>query len=348
MTTTAASHLSDPSDPAALIETYYERGWTDGLPVVPPSRGAIEAMLAAGGLRASDLLGVIDTRNQRILADKVAINAVMAGCKPEYMPVVVAAIKGLSHPDFHYHGPATSTGGSNIVVIVNGPIAQRIGVNAKDNAFGPGFRANATIGRAVRLVMMNVLNTRPGGLDRSALGTPGKYSFCFAENEAESPWEPFHVERGFKREQSTVTIYAAEGVIQVSNGISNRPEPLLQGMADAMANLGSRNITGQGDYVVVFAGEHSALLGKSGWSKKQVKQYLYDHARRTLADLKRVERLPGPSEPGDENRWLHATESWETVLVFCAGGAVGTKSACLPAWGSPKSGRTVTTLVVEP
>ncbi|HUJ75183.1 MAG TPA: hypothetical protein VL359_10010, partial [bacterium] len=201
--------LGAAQDAQALIEAYYARGWTDGLPVVPPSEAAVGDMLAAVGLKGREVVGEVAARHAVVTADKVAINAVLAGCLPEYMPVVLAAVKALCHPDYGYHGPATSTGGSSAVVIVNGPVAARLGINAQDNVFGQGWRANATIGRAVRLVMMNVLNTRPGVLDRSTLGSPGKYAFCFAENEAESPWEPLHVERGFKREESTVTLFAA-------------------------------------------------------------------------------------------------------------------------------------------
>src|SRR5688500_9390524 len=202
------------SDPAALIEAYYERGWTDGLPVVPPSKSSIEAALAAAGLNGDEVLGEIAGRNTVVTADKVAVNAVLAGCRPEYVPVVAAAVRGLCHPDFAYHGPASSTGGSAMVLIVNGPIARRIGVNSGTNAFGQGTRANATIGRAVRLIMMNVMNTRPGLLDRATLGNPGKYSFCFAEHEDDHPWEPLHVSRGFATHQSTVTLYASNSLYQ--------------------------------------------------------------------------------------------------------------------------------------
>ncbi|TMQ14246.1 MAG: thioredoxin, partial [Candidatus Rokuibacteriota bacterium] len=175
MTTDAAQ------DPRELIEAYYEAGWTDGLPVVPPTDASVEAMLAAAGLRGDEVIGEIPGRNTVVVADKVAINAVMAGCLPEYLPVVVAALEGLCHPDFAYHGPASSTGGSAMVLIVNGPVARALGINSGNNAFGQGHRPNATIGRAVRLVMMNAMNTRPGLLDRATLGNPGKYSFCFAE-----------------------------------------------------------------------------------------------------------------------------------------------------------------------
>ncbi len=322
------------NDPAELIEAYFERGWTDGLPVVPPTEKSVADMLAAAGLHADQVLGTIPARSTVVAARKVAINAVMAGCRPEYMPVVVAAIRGLCHPDFAYHGPASSTGGSAMVLIVNGPIAGTLGVNSGNNAFGQGTRANATIGRAVRLVMMNVMNTRPGRLDRATFGNPGKYSFCFAENEDEHPWEPLHVERGFRRDQSTVTLYASNSLYQVYNQLAATPEPLLLCFADALANLGVPNVRGFNQCLIVFAGEHSEVFRKSGWSKRDVKRFLVEHARRPLADYKRAARLPGDITPADETTWRHVFEDPDDLLVVCAGGRAGSWSACLPGWGN--------------
>ncbi|MCZ6558569.1 MAG: hypothetical protein O7A69_12470 [SAR324 cluster bacterium] len=337
---------AEPQDAAALIELYYEKGWTDGLPVVPPSAASVAAMLEAGGLRAGEVVGEVPARNTAVSAEKVAINAVMAGCLPEYMPVVVSAVRGLTNPSFNYHGIATSTCGSSVAVIVNGPIAKRLGINAKDNAFGPGFRPNVTIGRSLRLLMMNALNTRPGRLDRSTLGNPGKISLCFAEDERGSPWEPLHVERGFTPEESTTTLFATESIIQTANALSRRREPLLMGMADAMANMGSSNITGQQNMVCVFAELHTGILREAGWSKSEVKQFLYDHARRSIADLKRVERLPGAIEPGDEDKWRHPIRSPQDLLVVCAG-SMGNFSACMTGWGSHTGTEAVTTLISE-
>ncbi len=337
-----------PQDAAGLIELYYERGFSDGLPVVPPSEASVGAMLAAAGLGGAEVLGEVEARNTRITADKVAINAVLAGCLPEYMPVVVSAVKGLCDPAFGYHGIATSTGGASVVIIVNGPIAPRLGINAEDNAFGPGFRANMTIGRALRLLMMNAINTRPGKLDRSTLGNPGKISFCFAEHEAGSPWEPLHVERGFRPEQSTTTLFAADGVYQTYNQLSATPEPLLYGMAGAIANLGARAIVGQPDAVIVIGGEHAKVLRESGWSKRQVKECLFEHARQSLAELKRAGRLPGEIEPGDEQAWRHVVDDPDGFIVVCAGGRVGNWSACLSGWGSRQGSRAVTTAIETP
>lgn len=333
--------------PAELIEAYYQRGWTDGLPVVPPTKKSIAEMLAGAGLRGEEVIGEVRERNVAVTAEKLAMNAVLAGCRPEYLPVVVAAIRGLCHPDFAYHGPASSTGGSAIVLIVNGPIARGLGINSGNNAFGQGVRANATIGRAVRLVMMNVMNTRPGFLDRATLGTPGKYSFCFAETEENHPWEPLHVERGFRPEQSAVTVYASNSLCAVYNQLASTPEPVLLCFADALCNLGSPNLRGYNQSLIVFAGEHAELFGQNGWTKGDVKAFLIQHARRTIADLKRAGRRPGNVEPGDETAWKHAFEDPDDLLIVCAGGRAGSWSACLPGWGN-KWTRSVTTPVGLP
>jgi len=334
-----------PGDPAALIELYYQKGWTDGLPVVPPSENSLNAMLAACGLRGEDVVGNIETRNVLITADKVAVNAALAGCLPEYMPVVVAAVKGICHPEFGYHGPATSTGGAAVATLVNGPISRELPINARDNVFGPGFRANATIGRALRLLMMNSINTRPGALDRSTLGNPGKYTLCFAEDEEGSPWQPLHVERGFRKEDSTVTVFATEGIHQIYNQLSSDPEQLCVTMADAMANLGSMNIVGQQDFWVVFAGEHQEVFRRKGWTKSQVKMCLYEYACRSVADIKRAGRLPGPVCEEDEITQRHVVRKPDDIFVISAGGRAGAFSSCLPGWGSHKATRSVTTLI---
>src|SRR6267378_3123715 len=292
-------------DPASLIEAYFERGWTDGLPVVPPTEKSVSEMLAGAGLRRDEILGEIPGRNTVVVAEKVAINAVLAGCRPEYMPVVAAAVRGLCHPDFAYHGPASSTGGSAMVLIVNGPVARRLAINGGNNAFGQGHRPNATIGRAVRLIMMNVMNTRPGLLDRATLGHPGKYSFCFAENEADHPWEPLHVARGLRREDSAVTLIASNSLYQVYNHLAADPEPLLLCFADALGNVGTPNLLGFNETLIVFAGEHAEVLQKAGWSRLDVQRFLVEHTRRSVADYKRGARLPGAVTEADETTWRY-------------------------------------------
>ena len=336
--------MSEAADPAALIEAYYDAGWTDGLPVVPPSDASIAATLAAAGLEGHERLGEIPGRNVEVIAEKAAINAVLAGCRPEYMPVVVAAVKSLCAPAFAYHGPASSTGGSAMVLVVNGPIVGRLGINSGNNAFGQGHRPNATIGRAVRLIMMNTMNTRHGFLDRATLGNPGKYAFCFAEHEEDHPWEPLHVSRGLARDESAVTLIASNSLYQVYNQLAATPEPLLRCFADALSNLGSPNLKGFNETLIVFAGEHAEILRAAGWSRRDVQRFLVEHTRRRLADYKRAARLPGPVDGADETTWRHIFERPEDILIACAGGRAGSWSACLPGWGN-KWTRSVTTRI---
>jgi hypothetical protein len=341
------SEIDQAADPAALIEAYYDAGWTDGLPVVPPSDASIAAMLAAAGLEGHEVLGEIPGRNTVVVAEKAAINAVMAGCRAEYMPVVVAAVRSLCAPAFAYHGPASSTGGSAMVLVINGPIAKRLGINSGNNAFGQGHRPNATIGRAVRLIMMNAMNTRPGLLDRATLGNPGKYAFCFAEHEDDHPWEPLHVARGLARQDSAVTLIASNSLYQVYNQLAATPEPLLRCFADALGNLGAPNVRGFNEALIVFAGEHAAVLGAAGWSRADVQRFLVEHTRRRLADLKRAARLPGAVEDADETTWRYVFERPDDILIACAGGRAGSWSACLPGWGT-KWTRSVTTRIDDP
>jgi len=338
------SEIDEAADPAALIEAYYDAGWTDGLPVVPPSDASIAATLAAASLQGHEVLGEIPGRNVEVIADKAATNAVMAGCRPEYMPVVVAAVKSLCEPAFAYHGPASSTGGSAMVLVVNGPIAKRLGINSGNNAFGQGHRPNATIGRAVRLIMMNAMNTRPGFLDRATLGNPGKYSFCFAEHEEDHPWEPLHVARGLRREDSAVTLIASNSLYQVYNQLAATPEPLLRCFADALGNAGAPNLRGFNETLIVFAGEHADILKTAGWSRGDVQRFLVEHTRRHVADFKRAARIPGAVTAEDETTWRHVFERPEDILLACAGGRAGSWSACLPGWGK-KWTRSITTRI---
>src|SRR5215208_532186 len=213
-------------DALAAIELYFQQGWTDGLPIVPPTEERVRECLEYSGHQASDVVGLVAPRNITITAEKVAINAVMAGCLPAYTPVVFAAVEAMADDRFNLHASMASTAGAAPLAIVNGPVTQEIGLNSGDNVFGPGWRANATIGRALRLVLMNVCRGQPGVMDKSTLGHPGKYSYCIAENEIDSPWEPLHVERGLQAAVSTVTLFAAEAPAYVKNDPANRAEQL--------------------------------------------------------------------------------------------------------------------------
>jgi len=332
-------HYEAP-DMAAAMELCFAKGWTDGLPVVPPTEDRIRDMLAAAGLEPGLELAFIENRQVSVTAEKVAINAVLAGCKPEYMPVVVAAVEALADPLYGYHGPATSTGGAAVLMIVNGPIARELGMNSGHNLFGPGWRANATIGRAVRLTMRNTIGTIPGTLDQSSLGHPGKYTFCIAENEAESPWPPLHVARGFRADQSAVTIMAALGVHQFSNGLSATPEGVL---TTACAHMRMSAGTGRNAfYALVLAGEHMAIIAKAGWSRDDVKRYCFEHARASLAELKRANIKDGAVAPEDETNMLPVIHQPDDLLVIMAGGKAGVQSAYIPGWGGRAGSQPVT------
>ena len=324
MAATLTSKRLTVRDEADAIEMAYDKGWSDGLPVVPPTEARVRAMLEAARLEPNHQVGIIRDRSVVISAEKVAINAVMAGCKPEYFPVVLAAVEGIADHRWSYHGPGTSTGGAGVLMIVNGPIARALEINAGDNLFGPGWRSNLTIGRAVRLVMRNVCGSRPGLLDRGTLGHPGKLSYVIAENEAESPWTPLHVERGFRAEQSTVTVVASDAPNQFYNQLSNTAEGVLTTLADNMRISGQ--VMGQSTYVVVLAGEHMRTISH--------------------AHLKRTGRMTGDIAAGDEQKMRPLTEL-DNILIVAAGGRAGAFSCFIPGWGSAKSSQAVTKEIKE-
>jgi hypothetical protein len=303
--------------------------------VVPATRALVDAMLAAARLRGEDVVTEMPSRKAAVTAEKVAINAVMAGCLPEYMPVVVAAVKALADPRFGLHHVAAALSGPTVVILVNGRIAQRLGINATNNVFGPGVRANATIGRALRLVLLNCLKYKPGVSDRSTMGTPGKYTCCIAECEDDHPWEPWHVERGFKRDESTVTLIAASTMTQVWNYGDH--EQLLRAIADAISFLGSIAILGRTPAAVVLGGEHAELLRASGWSKKQIREFVVAHSGRSVADLKRTGRIEGEVTDADEKTLHYALDAPDELMLICAGSRIGALSMVMPGFGSSKT-----------
>ncbi|MBI3090660.1 MAG: hypothetical protein HYY96_08325 [Candidatus Tectomicrobia bacterium] len=341
------SRSYEAHDEVAAMELYHERGWTDGLPIVPPTEPRIRAMLAAADLAPERVLGTVHERQRVITAEKLAINAVMAGCLPEYMPVLAAAMEAMCDPRFGLHGPVASTAGVAVLVIVHGPIARAIGVNSKANLFGQGWRANAGIGRAVRLVLMNVCGAIPGQLDRATLGHPGKYTYCIAEDEADSPWTPMHVERGFAAAESAVTVFAADAPHSVSNHTSRSPEGILDTIADSMVTLGAANIMGRTEALIVISGEHRQTIAGAGWDKSRIRGYLFEKARRPLAEVKRAGRLPGPITPEDERTMKTAVPAPEEIMVIAAGGDAGRFSAFVPGWAGGLSTHSVTKRVAQ-
>jgi hypothetical protein len=340
-TLTSARHSVE--DPGQAIELAFEKGWTDGLPVVPPTEARVQAMLDAAGLAPDHQIGFITNRQVAVVAEKVAINAVMAGCKPEYFPVVVAAVEGIADPKWGYHGPATSTGGAGVLMVVNGPLARTLDFNSGDNLFGPGWRANATVGRAVRLVMRNVIGTIPGKLDRGTLGHPGKYAYVIAENEVDSPWTPLHVERlKCRPEDSAVTVMAALAPHQWYNQLSATAEGVLGTLCDTMKNPGQ---IGQPNYCLVIAGEHMKTIAADKWTKADIRRFVFENSKTSLAHLKRTAKAPGPLKPEDETTMRPVVSREEDLLVVAAGGRAGSFSAYIPGWGSRTSSEAVTKVI---
>ncbi len=332
----AEGELCVPVNASEQIELCYARGWTDGLPVVPATRDLVKDMLEAGGLTPEAVIAEMPSRKVAVTAEKVAVNAVMAGCKPEYMPVVVAAVKALAAPEFGLHHVAAGHSGSTIVIVVNGPIAKKLGINATNNVFGPGHRPNATIGRALRLVVLHCLRYRPGVSDRATMGTPGKYTCCIAENEEDHPWEPWHVERGFSPEESTVTLVAASTMIQVFWNRGTH-EQFLRCVGDALSFLGSIAWMGQTPGAVVLGGEHAELLRASGWNKKQIREFVVAHTGRSVADLRRAGQIDGPVMAEDETTMHYAMDTPEDLMLICAGSRSGALSMVLPGFGGSKA-----------
>ena len=332
-----SSRLLEFDDTSQVVEEYISRGWTDGLPIVPPTPDRVRQFLANAGRSASEILGTEPTKGRVITTEKVAVNAVMAGCLPEYFPVVLAAVEALCEPEFNLHAITASTMGAAVLVVVNGPVATEIGINSGVNVFGPGHRANATIGRAVRLVIINVTGSTSGEIDKATLGHPGRYTLCIAEAEEASPWEPLHVERGFAAQDSVVSVFAALSGIQVSNHGSEAPGDILTSFKDGMFAVGSR----QGELVVVLCGEHVGHMRAAGWTKAQVKQFLFESAQRSGDDW-RANRTHdwGFTEDGASAMVPVAAEP-DSINVLVAGGAAGGFSSIIPLWGGGTGSRSV-------
>ena len=328
----------DVADAFEAIEAYFERGWSDGLPVVPPTADAVSATLEAAALAPDEILGVEPTKGAVITAEKAAINAVMAGCRPEYMPVVAAAARAITADEFNLHGITVSTMGAGIMLVVNGPIAEELEINSGVSAFGPGHRANATIGRAIRLIVMNVLGTRSNaGLDKATLGHPGKYSWCVAESTDYLPWEPLHVTRGLSENESAVTVFSGLSGAQFGEHEANTPEAILDAFAERLYPLGP----GVSQVVIVICPEHAEHFTRAGWKKEQVGQYLFENARKSAAEWASA-GLPSGESKTDGDEVLSALASPDAAIPIVLGGAGGAWSMVIPTWSLGARSKAVT------
>ena len=309
---------------------------SDGLPLVAPTMERVASMLAANGYAADEEISLLPPGFEMVTANDVAICAVMAGCKPEYLPVLVAAVDALSDMSFNLVGIATTTGSAAPIYIVNGPIVDQIGLNAKNNALGSGNRANATIGRAMTLILQNIGGAIPGEVDMATLGQPAKYSCCFAENVEESPWTPLHVERGFAADASVVTAVGISGTGEVNDSDSQEAAGLAQTFAQSMLMAGisgGTGLLGGGEPLCLFPPEWAAMFHRDGFSKQQAKQMIWEQAIlpvEKLAPAQRKHRMAAASDPNATV--IRVAEEADDLMIVVAGG-VGRKAAYLPTWG---------------
>ena len=315
-------------------EAMYARGWTDGLPVVAPTVERVARMLAGTTRAPDDVVAVIPPDLVETTVEKDAVNAVLAGCRPEYLPVVLAAVEAACTQEFNAHGLLATTWFSSPVVIVNGPIARVIGMNSGTNALGQGNRANATIGRALQLVIRNIGGGRPNEVDRATLGNPGKYTFCFAEDEAGSPWEPLSVERGFAAGQSTVTLFAGEGARGIVDQLSRDPESLARSFAACLRTVAHPKLAMVWDAVLVVSPEHGRVFREAGWSKARLREAL--DATLQLAGDDLIQGAGGIAEglpAGFAGTTIPKFRDGGLQIVH-AGGTAGLFSAIIGGWAS--------------
>jgi hypothetical protein len=348
-------HVVDDADDA--LELFHAKGWTDGLPIVPPTEVRVRRFLEAAGRPPDEVIGTYAARRRVITVEKVAINAVMAGCRPEYFPVVIALVEAMADDRFGIHACNATTGGSALGFVINGPIRGALGMNCRGNVFGPGNRANASIGRALRLVQINVLgsvggagNEAQGGrpiLDRATLGQPGKYcGYHLPENEEDFPsLRPLSVERGFAPGEDVVTLFATSGHLQ----LSVHAEPTADAIAATLSQylVGTGRLTPHGWCLLVIPPEAARILVRDGWSKADLRRAIHKGTTRSVAWTKRngwasgggpIDARGGAIEPGDEERSIAIAGREEDILIVIAGGSAGAfAQAFLPYGYAPLS-----------
>jgi len=323
----------------AVNAFFEEKGWTDGLPIIPPTEQRVGQMVAAVKRNSQDVIGVVPPRWAPATVEKIAINAVMAGCLPQYMPVLIAASEALADPRLNLYALQATTGGPAIMLIVNGPIRKQLNINGGSNALGEGWRANATIGRCTRLIQRNIGGSYPGTTCKATLGWPGKYSLCIAENEEASPWEPLHVERGFAADTSTVTAISADSCVRASDLDSSKAEGVLTNFAQKMDGPSGP------EAIMVICPEHAKIIAGDGFSKQDVKKFIWERAAYRMKNVpdetfhQRVKRRPDLKLTRDSA--IPVTDAPDDILIVVAGGD-GSQSQYIHVWGqsTPDGGST--------
>jgi hypothetical protein len=341
---------SGPDAQADAIEELYARGVTDGLPVVPPTRIRVAKAIAAAGRDAGELIALVPPNYGRATVEKIAINSVMAGCRPEYLPVVIAGVEAMSDEAFDLHGVSATTHFASPLFIINGPIRKALDINSGVGVFGPGWRANATIGRALRLIVVNVGGARPGVISMSTLGHPGRYTYCIGENEEENPWEPLHVEHGFLPTESTVAAFAGEAPHGVYDHRSRTAKDLLATIARSLEVAWHHKATALGDTLIVLSPEHAHAIGDNGWGKAEIRRFLHGRLQKPVKEL-----LPGKDggeglpesvlakfpDPETNETLIPKFRAPENLKIVVAGGTAGRFSAVIPGWTFPNGSNLV-------
>ena len=315
-----------------IMEACFERGWSAGLPLVPPTPLRVTRMLSSTDRSADEIVGSVPPDNRPCTIEKIAINAVMAGCKPDYLQVVIAALRAALKDEFCMHGLLCTTYFSTPVMIVNGPITKQIGMNSGVTALGQGNRANATIGRALQLIVRNVGGGIPGGIDRATLGNPGKYTFCFCEDESDAEWPSLSMDRGYTREDSVINLFAGSGVQPFVDQQSRHPESLVKNLANSLRSVANTRSFGMADAIIVISPEHRRVLREGGWTKPNLKQALYDELKTPGADIIRgkdgiAEGMPEKFKDIILNKFRD-----DGLHIVGAGGKAGMFSAIISGW----------------
>jgi len=332
------------------LDEFFAHGVSDGLPVVPPTRARVSRAIAAAGRAADELIAEVPPNYGRATVEKIAVNAVMAGCRPEYMPVVIAAIAAICDPAFDLHGVSATTNAPAPLVVINGPIRHALGVNCGAGVFGSGWRANATIGRAVRLICVNLGGARPGVVSMSTMAHPGRYTYCIGEHEEVSPWPSLAVEHGFAPTDDTVAVLAADAPLTVYDQRSRTAPDVLATIAGSLAVVENHKMTHWGDTLVVLGPEHARTIADDGWDKPRIQQFLWERLRRPVQELV-PGRNGGDGLPEHVLRKFPHPETNTTLIskfrepgnlkIVVAGGTAGRFSAVVPGWTFSRGSRLI-------
>jgi len=332
----SAERLEVPDAAQETSRIFYEKGWTDGLPIIPPTPEAVEGLLQEIKRRPDEAIGLVPPRGAEATVEKIAINAVMAGCFPEHMPVIISAIEALVDKRFNLYGVQTTTHPCAPLLIINGPIRKKLGINSGYNVFGQGSLANAVIGRAIRLILLNIGGGTPGGGDKATHGHPGKFTYCAGENEEKSPWQPLHVARGFDPSESTVTVIAAESPHNVNDHSGTSAPSILTTIAGTIATQGNNNVLYQvGEPLVIIGPEHAATIARDGFSKQDVKSFLWENARIPCGKFSREHRKQRFASFKEE-ALVPIARRKEDIMIVVAGGA-GKHSMFIPTFGDSRA-----------